>query len=139
MKQEERVTTRNEDGQACVASEYSYCAIQWDMIEKLADYEDTNLSPIEVTALKAENDRLNKQLENAVVLPCKVGDTVYFNTYDYSEEGEEICKGIQPHKVEQIFVEFCADDYTELPLYAFNRDWFLTEAEARLAELGGKE
>jgi hypothetical protein len=35
----ERLTTRNEDGQACTG-EKQYSVIQWDMIEKLADYED---------------------------------------------------------------------------------------------------
>lgn len=30
-----------------------------------------------VNALKAENAKLTEQLENSVVLPCKVGDTVY--------------------------------------------------------------
>jgi len=47
-------------------------------INRLAAYEDTNLSPDEITALKAENERLNAELKNSVKLPCKIGDTVYF-------------------------------------------------------------
>lgn len=56
------------------------------VIDRLADYEDTGLTPEEVTALQASNLELKKEampflqakIENRlVILPCKVGDTVY--------------------------------------------------------------
>ena len=55
-------------------------------IDRLADYEDTGLTPEEVTALQASNQELKKEAlpilrakleDKLVVLPCRVGDTVY--------------------------------------------------------------
>ena len=66
---------------------------------RLADYEDTQLTPEEIDmdheaaeqlrqlCRNCDLDRLEELAEadkdgRVVVLPCKVGDTVYFRTYD---------------------------------------------------------
>lgn len=85
--------------------------------ERLKDYETTELTPEEVSSLVKDwsdfctivgecggLDRV-KALAKAdragrlVVLPCKVGDTVYFRTYDCNGS---VDLGIQPHKVTAI-------------------------------------
>lgn len=94
----------------------------------------------------AENERLTKQLENAVVLPCKVGDTVYWL---YTEGATGWSNAIKKCQVSKISI---SSHYTEIhsertSLNDMNlwgimgKDVFLLEDEAiaRLAELGGKE
>nr|DAH17027.1 MAG TPA: hypothetical protein [Caudoviricetes sp.] len=72
-----------------------------------------------------------------VVLPCKVGDTVYFRTYDCNGT---IDLGIQPHKVTAIegntIVRGKYIDI-ELSLDRYGVSWFLTreEAESALEEM----
>ena len=57
-----------------------------EIIHRLADYEDTGLTPEEVTAMRHTLDEYHKVADpllraqadgRLVVLPCKVGDTVY--------------------------------------------------------------
>lgn len=56
------------------------------VIDSLAAYEDTRLTPEEVAALQASNQELKKEVlpllqakiqDRLVILPCRVGDTVY--------------------------------------------------------------
>lgn len=76
-------------------------------------------------------------LDNGIiVLPCKAGDTVWFNTY---KRGESV--GIQPHKVEGFSISAkiergFGEAYTELPDYEFGKTVFLSRdaAEAKLKE-----
>lgn len=58
----------------------------------------TDTPAAKLDRLKAENERLKKQLENAVALPCKVGDTVWIN---YLYEGQ--------YENEKIFEKGCVD------------------------------
>ncbi|MBU5456833.1 hypothetical protein [Oscillibacter sp. MSJ-31] len=65
-----------------------------------------------------------------VVLPCKVGDTVYFRTYDCNGK---VDLGLQPHKVTAIEGHAIARGrYTDvgLPSGQYGVSWFLTREEA---------
>lgn len=98
----ERLTKRNENGKAMFGREYGeppYPVVTQEFLDRLAAYEDTGLSPEEVKDM-AENaeTRLLTFLEamygisvgelmglieakkrgRVVVLPCKVGDTLFF-------------------------------------------------------------
>ena len=106
----ERLTQRLRTGEVLMASEYEekYTEQEWISVlqDRLAAYEDTGLTPEEVTALGKlfdyaleESKTLTEQLAllnrirdlaeadkagRLVVLPCKVGDTVYIlrRTFD---------------------------------------------------------
>lgn len=118
---------------------------------RLAAYEDVGLSPGEVASLWAEwdammsvlnsiggYDRLRELAEadregRAVILPCKVGDTVYFRTYDCNGT---VDLGVQPHKVTAIVGSAIVRgryDFVGLLPGQYGVSWFLTreEAEAR--------
>lgn len=56
------------------------------VVERLAAYENTELTPEEITALQASNEEIKKEAmplvqakieDRLVILPCKVKDTVY--------------------------------------------------------------
>ena len=68
-----------------------------------------------------------------VHLPCKVGDTIYFDTYRC---GESI--GVQPHKVAKVEVIVSTERQfgsvgAEIPDWAFGKTVFLTREEAEKA------
>ncbi len=121
------------------------------LVERLAAYEDTGMTPEEVSALIKDwsdlcttigecggIDRL-RELAKAdkdgrlVVLPCKVGDTVYFRTYDCNGT---VDLGIQPHKVTAIVGRaIVSGRYTDAVLLPgqYGVSWFLTREEAEKA------
>lgn len=90
------------------AEEMDYFLIKGKAIDRLAAYEDTDLTPEEVAELaQAKHDG------RLVVLPCKVGTKVY---------------GIEGNRVgELIYVG------TVSGLEEFGRTWFLTREEAEQA------
>ena len=120
----------------------------------LAAYEDTGMTPESVEALKLSMmgkaiaeikefnglpvDRLRELAEadkggRLVVLPCKVGDTVYFRTYDCNGT---VDLGIQPHKVTAIVGHaIVRGRYTDVGLLPaqYGVSWFLTREEAEKA------
>ena len=65
-------------------------ALFWARVhEKLAAYEDTGYSPIEIKSLQGEWNAMSKVIDSyrkaeeqgrLVILPCKVGDTVFVIT-----------------------------------------------------------
>ena len=74
-----------------------------------------------------------------VHLPCKVGDTIYFDTYI---RGESI--GVQPHKVEKININVTIEKPfgsvgTEIPDWQFGKYVFLTREEAEKALTNRRE
>lgn len=122
---------------------------------RLADYEDTGLTPVEVHNMCGEwyammsvfnsigrYDRLSELAEadkdgRLVVIPCKVGDTVYFRTYDCNGT---IDLGIQPHKVTAIMGNIIVRGrYIDIGLLLdqYGVSWFSTreEAESALEEM----
>ena len=81
-------------------------------------------------------------LANGVIVPpCKVGDTVWFNTF---KKNATVCVGIQPHIVDRIDVNCVCDTKnlieTSIPCWTFGKTVFLTkeEAEKALAERIGE-
>ena len=75
-----------------------------------------------------------------IVLPCKVGDVVWFDTY---KKSGTVSLGIQPHKVDRIDVICVVGEKelveTKLHDRYFGKTVFLTkeEAEAKLKERDG--
>ena len=116
------------------------------IINRLAAYEDTGLTPelVRETAELAiwvhENglDKIREWIKadkdgRVVVLPCKVGDTVYFRTYDCNGT---VDLGIQPHKVTAIVGHaIVRGKYTDVGLLPaqYGVSWFLTREEAEKA------
>ena len=109
---------------------------------RLAAYEDTERTPEEITAMQHTLDEYHKVADpllraqadgRVVVLPCKVGDTVYFRTYDCNGT---VDLGIQPHKVTDIVgYAIVRGRYTDvgLSLGPYGVSWFLTREEAEKA------
>ena len=121
---------------------------------RLAAYEDTGMTPercaefaradaegryIVMRDAEQEGDALLRELAEAdkagrlVVLPCKVGDTVYFRTYDCNGT---VDLGIQPHKVTAIVGRaIVSGRYTDAVLLPgqYGVSWFLTREEAEEA------
>ena len=122
---------------------------------RLKAYEDTSLSPEDCAEYKKFEDeiiasgktfgRLIELLEadkdgRVVVLPCKVGDKVWFETYKNSARD---FIGVQPHEVARISVDIIVPGEivdTGFPADQVGRTVFLTkeEAEKALAEMEGK-
>ena len=121
------------------------------LVERLAAYEDTGLTPEVfqsyvvflqdlIGSQKASEalDRFRWLAEadkdgRVVVLPCKVGDTVYFRTYDCNGT---VDLGIQPHKVTAIvWNAIVRGRYIDvgLPSGQYGVSWFLTREEAEKA------
>ena len=80
-------------------------------------------------------------LSNGVIVPpCKVGDTVWFETY---EKNGSVFVGIQPHTVDRIDVDCVVGTQkfveTRLPSWSFGKTVFLTKegAEQALKERDG--
>lgn len=127
-------------------------------VERLAAYEETGLTPEESKRMSnilmdvgidyncsweyvknwLLDDRLRELAEadkggRLVVLPCKVGDTVYFRTYDCNGT---VDLGIQPHKVMSIVGHaIVRGKYTDVGLLPaqYGVNWFLTREEAESA------
>lgn len=118
---------------------------------RLAAYEDTGLTPDEIKSMQGEHFgglemaklysalmELKKYQEagkdgRLVVLPCKVGDTVWFNTY---KDNGKTCIGIRPHKVISTGAYITAEGEilpVELPVSRFGENWFRTREEAEKA------
>lgn len=126
-----------------------YCPSFDCLVERLAAYEDTGLEPEQCENAKAiirsafsddtsKAERIRELLKadkdgRLVVLPCKVGDTVYFRTYDCNGT---VDLGIQPHKVTAIVGRaIVSGRYTDvgLSLGQYGVSWFLTREEAEKA------
>ena len=117
---------------------------------RLAAYEDTHMMPSDVTSMRMDMailtalfdgidvDRMREIVAaerdgRVVVLPCKIGDTVWFKTYT---DNGKTCIGIQPHKAVSARVCVMAEGRifpVELPLSRFGKSWFLTREEAEKA------
>ena len=123
-------------------------------VERLAAYEETGLTPERcaefaradaegryIVMRDAEQEGVARLRELAeadmdgrvLVLPCKVGDTVYFRTYDCNGK---VDLGIQPHKVTAIVGSaIVRGGYIDIGLLLgqYGVSWFLTREEADAA------
>ena len=144
----EKMTFREGDGIACVRDNQCfeeqsghYCG---PAIDRLAAYEDTGMPPEEITAMQHTLDEYHKVADpllraqadgRLVVLPCKVGDTVWYEEYGI-ENGKPVKYGIQPHVVLTHWEYMVAEGKQQnewLPLGGLGINWFLTREEAEKA------
>lgn len=127
-----------------------------DLYGRLKAYEDTGFEPEEVTALGKlfdyalkEPKTLTEQLTllhhirelaeadkdgRVVVLPCKVGDTVWFKTY---KNNARDCIGVQPHEVTRISASIIVPGEIVdigIPVDQIGVRVFLSETEAVAAD-----
>ena len=121
------------------------CAIIREATEQLDDFNavfnEDAVVKLAGQCLKVDPARLRELAEadrdgRLVVLPCKVGDTVYFRTYDCNGT---VDLGIQPNKVTAIVgLAIVRGRYDFVGLFPgqYGVSWFLTreEAEAALKE-----
>lgn len=120
--------------------------------ERLQDYEDSGLAPAEVHSMSGEwcammsvlnsigsYDRLRELAEadkdgRVVILPCKVGDTVWFKTY---KNNARDCIGVQPHEVTRISASIIVPGEIVdigIPVDQIGVRVFLSETEAVAAD-----
>lgn len=104
----------------------------------------------EIRRLEVENADLRKRLENAVELPCKVGDTIFYVQYFCDYKGcdsttQQFCCGckemIEREKHKEKYV-ICEKSFVLKDIEKIGKKYFTTReaAESRLAELkGGNE
>lgn len=81
--------------------------------------------------IKGFNEAVEKQ---GTWIPCKVGDTVWFNTW---KQNATVCVGIQPHTVDRIDILLVCDSKnlieTKIYEWEIGKSVFLTEEEAEKA------
>ena len=127
-----------------------------DLYGRLKAYEDTRFEPEEVTALGKlfdyalkESKTLTEQFTllkhirelaeadkdgRVVILPCKVGDTVWFKTY---KNNARDCIGVQPHEVTRISASIIVPGEIVdigIPVDQIGVRVFLSETEAVAAD-----
>ena len=145
------------------------CQFETAVCERLAAYEDTGIEPEAVETVKLalaakhlvdletlNNTPISRLVELAeadkdgrvVVLPCKVGDTVYTNNRVLGADNamhDEICtrriKGYSGNALNEVWL-ISNGDYCDLSIFPseFGKTVFLSreEAEKALAETEGK-
>lgn len=129
------------------------CPFEIAACERLADYEDTGLTPEEIKAPFTEDTMINlaaqalgvepsrlRELAEAdkdgrvLILPCKVGDTVWFKTY---KNNARDCIGVQPHEVTRISASIIVPGEIVdigIPVDQIGVRVFLSETEAVAAD-----
>lgn len=121
-----------------------------EAIDRLAAYEETGLEPEQIIrardtlecfdniGIKRGNEIVKAEQEGRlVVLPCKVGDTVYFHTY---AKNATVDLGIQPHEVTATRAYVVTrGEFSDVGHLAqhFGKTVFLTREEAEKALRGG--
>lgn len=142
---------RHEDNGNCTAVGGFCTAVQAAHCPLLRQYLDTGMTPEAFQSFVVffqdliGNQKASEALDRfrhlvkadkdgrLVVLPCKVGDTVYFRTYDCNGT---VDLGIQPHKVTAIVGHaIVRGGYTDVGLSPgqYGVSWFLTREQAERA------
>ena len=111
---------------------FSGVQYQADFVDRLAAYED-------IAELCGGFDRLRELSEadkdgRVVILPCKVGDTVWFKTY---KNNARDCIGVQPHEVTRISASIIVPGEIVdigIPVDQIGVRVFLSETEAVAAD-----
>lgn len=117
---------------------------------RLAAYEDTGLTPEQCENAKviiesafsddtSKAERIRELLKadkdgRVVILPCKVGDTVWFKTY---KNNARDCIGVQPHEVTRISASIIVPGEIVdigIPVDQIGVRVFLSETEAVAAD-----
>ena len=149
----ERMTIRNSDGSVSQPTDLKWA----EALERLSAYEDTGLEPEEVRGIKTAYDecqlpyevvatgadavRVIKFLEaedegRLLILPCKVGDTVYCIRKNPFAKGryvkENIAESITVYRDNRISIFSTLED-------VLGKTVFLTREEAEAALRGGAD
>ena len=126
------------------------------MVDRLADYEDSGLEPEEIKEHEAAynecltrtygpfKQKISQWLQaeqdgRLVVLPCKVGDTVYMPDLEKKIPVKVRVQGISISVSGRTILRFGGYPAESAWGDGCGKDWFLTreEAEAALAQKGG--
>ena len=86
----ERLTTTS------ILGGYTSCSVKQEVVDRLAEYENSGLT-VERAAELGKADQEGR----VVVLPCKVGDTVYTNT---SMKGWYLRAKNRPYEAKVVFI-----------------------------------
>lgn len=148
----DRLTNVNESMPLLKSENFIY----WQNVyDRLAAYENAGLSPEEVEVLFHRSKRddvvipdvtfFGKPLEHwdeidkaeiegrLVILPCKVGDKVWFDTWEHGIKNV----GIRPHKIDRVDITIVTNINelvsTNIPLQELGETVFLTREEAEKA------
>ena len=88
--------------------------------ERLAAYEDTGLTPEEVTSLQVSNQELKKEAlpilqakvqDRLVILPCGLGETVYVN---FAIRGDYLREKDKPYPCEVVFIGLSKEPFLHI-------------------------
>ena len=125
------------------------------VVDRLAAYEETGLTPEEVAALQASNQELKKEAlpilqakvqDRLVIMPCGLGETVYAN---FAIRGDYLREKDKPYPCEVVFIGLSKEPFLHIQfkngrVFPVNfsevgKSVFLTreEAEAALKEQEG--
>ena len=134
------LTKRNADGIACSALPFEMST--YDIVDKLAKYEDTGLSPEEIKEKTEGVLELYEKLKpyadaeeqgRLVILPCKVGDMVY-----YRRGRDIIGDTVERIIIDGIDNQVLVGAHKAYMFCDFGRNVFLTHEEAKAALKGGQ-
>nr|DAZ15851.1 MAG TPA: hypothetical protein [Caudoviricetes sp.] len=107
----------------CERDQCVECAELEKIVNLLGAYEDTGLTPAEIRSMRAEVERLKAlaiadEEGRVVVLPCKVGDTVYMISWRLNGR----------HEIEERVFSLTYFDPAK-----YGKDYFLSREEAEKA------
>ena len=90
------------------------------VVDRLAAYEETGLTPEEVAALQASNQELKKEAlpilqakvqDRLVILPCGLGETVYVN---FAIRGDYLREKDKPYPCEVVFIGLSKEPFMHI-------------------------
>ena len=123
MTIEEAVTHAREVAEGCQAEDRQ-CAYQHDeladWLEELKAYRETGLTPEGVAALQESNQELKKEAvplmrakiqDRLVILPCKLGETVYAN---FAIRGDYLREKDKPYPCEVVFIGLSKEPFLHI-------------------------
>ena len=90
------------------------------VVDQLAAYEETGLTPEEVAALQASNQELKKEAlpilqakvqDRLVIMPCGLGETVYVN---FAIRGDYLREKDKPYPCEVVFIGLSKEPFLHI-------------------------
>ena len=90
------------------------------VVDRLAAYEETGLTPEEVAALQASNQELKKEAlpilqakvqDRLVIMPCGLGETVYAN---FAICGDYLREKDKPYPCEVVFIGLSKEPFLHI-------------------------
>lgn len=90
------------------------------VVDRLAAYEETGLTPEEVAALQASNQELKKEAlpilqakvqDRLVIMPCGLGETVYAN---FAICGDYLREKDKPYPCEVVFIGLSKEPFMHI-------------------------